>query len=116
MSGDPLASPDGSQHGDQAQQGPLPGFSNTHTGYSPFIQQPPTLPGNAQGNAGRPASGFNMPGIYTTTGNDAAYQDASNMVAQVHSRPLIIKVHANEVWTAEPNSLYDFTFACSTKI
>ena len=31
MSADPLASPHGSQHGDQAQHGTLPGFDNAFT-------------------------------------------------------------------------------------
>ena len=112
MNADPLASPDGSQHGDLPQHGALPGF----TGYIPFIQQPPdaTLPGNTNGNGANPESGHDLPGVYRSASpTQATFRDATDMVAQGHFRGPPIKVQANEIWSGEANSLYDFTFTWS---
>ena len=114
MNADPLASPDGSQHGDQPQHGVLPGF----TGYSPFIQQPTeaSMPGNTNGNDASNVSGFNVPGNYRSASpTQATFRDATNMVAQGQYRGPI-KVQANEVWPGEPNSLYDFIFTWSVTL
>ena len=105
MNADPLASPDGSQHGDLPQHGALPGF----TGYIPFIQQPPdaTLPGNTNGNGANPESGHDLPGVYRSASpTQATFRDATDMVAQGQYRGPI-KVQSNEIWSGEANSLYD---------
>ena len=80
MSADPLASPDGSQHGDLPQHGALPGF----TGYTPFIQQPQqdaSMPGNTNGNDANTVPGFNLPGNYTSASpTQATFRDATDSV------------------------------------
>ena len=111
MSGDPLASPHGSQHGDQPQQGTLPGFSNVYSGYQPFTQQRVASPVNTQGEGQQPASGSTLPGIYMNAyGSTASVQDASVMVASVKQQGPI-KVQSNEIWSGEANALHDFTFS-----